>query len=186
MDVLEAIRQRRSVNRYSDRPVHREQIETLLEAAVWAPNHRMTEPWAFYVLGPETRALYAGLRARLKAEKVDDPDAAAAVRRKIETENLEIPALVAVASLAAEDPLQREEDFAATWMGIQNLLLAAWDTGLAGYIRTGRILGRAELRQGLGIPDDQRLLAIVQLGEPARVPDPKPRVPAREKTRWLD
>lgn len=186
MQVSEAIRSRRSVKEYEDGPVSREEVEALLEAVRWAPNHRMTEPWAFYVLGPEAQETYAAVRARLKSEAVHDPEAARAVREKVEREALEIPRMVAVASHVAEDPEIREEDFAAVWMGIQNLLLAAWESGIGAYIRTGAILRQPRLRKALALPDDQRILAFVQLGHPATIPDPKPRTPVSEKTRWLD
>lgn len=184
MSVADTIRERRSVKEYADRAVTRDEIEALLETVVWAPNHRMTEPWAFYVLGPEAHRTYATLRASLKAEAADDA-AAEGVRAKVEAETLEIPRLVAVASRLDDDPEIREEDIAATWMGIQNLLLAAWERGLSGYIRTGAILRHPELREALGVPDHQRILALIQLGEPARVPEPKPRTPAERKTRWV-
>lgn len=186
MDVRTAIEGRRSIKRYTDRPVTRKEIERLLETVVWAPNHRMTEPWAFYVLGDEAHDLYARLRARLKSRAVDDAEAAEAVREKVTRETRSIPRLVAVTSHVAEDPEVREEDFAAVWMGIQNLLLAAWEVGLGGYIRTGAILREPELRRCLKVPDDQRIVAILQLGEPAEIREPKPRVPASEKTRWVE
>lgn len=186
MQVSEAIQTRRSVKEYEDRPVSRQEVSRLLEAARWAPNHRMTEPWAFYVLGPETQRVYAEVRGALKSEGVTDPEAARAVRTKVERESLGIPRMVAVASHVADDPEIRAEDFAAVWMGIQNLLLAAWESGIGGYIRTGGILRHPRLRKVLGLPEDQRLLAFVQLGRPASVPDPKPRAPVADKTRWLD
>lgn len=185
MSVLETIRSRRSVKTYTDRPVPPDEVQVLLDAVVWAPNHRMTEPWRFYVLGPDAQRVYAELRAARKAEAAT-PEAAEAVRAKVEEQALAVPRIVAVASRLDEDPEIREEDVAATWMGLQNLLLAAWDRGLAGYIRTGAELRRPELREALGVPDDQRILALVQLGEPAEVPDAKPRTPAAERTRWVD
>lgn len=186
MQVSEAVHQRRSVKAYEDRPVSREEVEALLEAARWAPNHRMTEPWSFYVLGPDTQRVYAEVRATLKSEVVEEPEAARAVREKVERESMEIPRMVAVASDVAEDPEIREEDFAAVWMGVQNLLLTAWEMGIGGYIRTGAILDQPLLRKALGIPEGQRILAFVQLGRPASIPDPKPRSPVAERTRWLD
>jgi nitroreductase len=58
MHVSEAISARRSIKRFTDRPVTREHIETLLTSAVAAPNHRFTQPWRFYVMGPEARQAY--------------------------------------------------------------------------------------------------------------------------------
>jgi len=186
MQVSEAIRTRRSVKQYDAPPIAPERIEPLLEAVCHAPNHRMTQPWEFYVLGPETQQVYAEVRAEMKSESVGDAAAAEAVRQKVQRESLAIPRMVAVASHLAEDPVIREEDYAAIWMGIQNLLLLAWEEGIGAYIRTGPILEKRRLRSALGIPDDQRIVAFIQLGYPERVPDPKPRTPASEKIRWLE
>ncbi len=58
MPLIDLLRQRRSVKRFTDRPVTRAEIEALLDAAILGPNHRLTEPWRFYVLGPEAREAY--------------------------------------------------------------------------------------------------------------------------------
>ena len=55
MSILDSINARRSIKTFTDRPVSREEITKLLDAVCKDPNHRMTEPWRFYVLGPEAR-----------------------------------------------------------------------------------------------------------------------------------
>jgi nitroreductase len=69
MDVLEAIRTRRSVREFTNRPISREDIMRLLEAVVQGPNHRMTQPWRFYVLGPEARRAYGAALGARKAKR---------------------------------------------------------------------------------------------------------------------
>ena len=54
MELEEAIRGRRTHKVFESEPVPREVVEQLLELARWAPNHFVTEPWRFRVLGPET------------------------------------------------------------------------------------------------------------------------------------
>ena len=80
--VTEAIRARRSIKDFTDEPIDRETVESLLELAVLAPNHRMTQPWRFVVLGPAARRRHASIRADRKAREVVDPAAAEAVRAK--------------------------------------------------------------------------------------------------------
>ena len=80
MNVSDAISTRRSIKRFTSRPVTREEIETILSAAVAAPNHRLTQPWRFYVLGPEARHAYGLVLGGRKAKKIEDPDAARAIR----------------------------------------------------------------------------------------------------------
>ncbi|MGH7546409.1 MAG: nitroreductase family protein [Gemmatimonadota bacterium] len=186
MDVLELVRRRRSVKAFTDEPVKRDLLESLIEVAVWAPNHKLTEPWLFYVLGDETRGRFAKLRRDLRARKLPNPDGAEAqaALRKVLEDTMATPALVAVSCAVAGDPVRRDEDYAATAMAVQNLLIAAWSLGLGSYLRTGEILEHPEARALLGVPDDHRLFGVISLGRPADVPQ-KTRTPAREKTRWL-
>ena len=84
MDIFEAISTRRSIKTFTDRPVSDAEIRRMLQAAVQAPNHRMTQPWRFYVLGPEARAAYGRALGRRKAKRVDETEAAEAVIAKVE------------------------------------------------------------------------------------------------------
>ncbi len=81
MNIIDFINARRSIKTFSDRPVTQEEIEQLLSAACQAPNHRMTEPWRFYVLGPQSRRAYGEALGRRKANRVDDPEAVVEKKR---------------------------------------------------------------------------------------------------------
>ncbi len=184
MDVFEAIRQRRTVKEYGLRRVSREEIERILEAAVHAPRRGPADPWGFYVLGEQARRGYGRIRARVKA-KGEDPAKAEEIRAQIVTQTESIPALIAVSCYIDVDPVRRDEDYAATFMAIQNLMLAATALDLGTHIRTGRILEDDEFRAILGVPRDHRVVAMIELGEPKDAPGPRRRTPASEKTRWL-
>jgi nitroreductase len=188
MSALDAIRQRRTHLRFTERPVGRHELESLLEAAVLAPNHHMTEPWRFVVLGPEARALYAGIRARVKAgpAEADADDAAAAKRALVVARTLEVPAYMAVLQRLDADDFRREEDRAACWMAVQNMLLAATALGLGTKISTGRWFDDAGLRALLQALDGERVLCMILVGEPAEARPPKPRTPPAGRTTWLD
>lgn len=187
MDVSQAIRQRRSVKKFTDRQVGRDEIERLLETAVLAPNHHLTEPWEFLVLGPQSRRAYGAVLGQRKAKKIEDPDAAKAVVEKVGGEHEKLPAMIAVVMDQAEKDETREEDYAATWMAIQNLCLAAEEAGLATHIKTGAIMDDPRARDALGVQEGRRIVAVVNVGEPAERPDEgtKTRTSAAEKTRWL-
>jgi nitroreductase len=191
MNVFEALAARRSIKRFTDRPLQRAEIEQLLEAAVLAPNHRMTQPWRFHVLGPEARRAYGealGARKARKARKVrkvEDPEAGELVRRKVADEHAALPSMIAVSMRLDENPETREEDYAATFMAIENLSLAAVAVGLGAHIKTGAVMDDPSARAAAGIPEGERLVAIVNVGEPAEVAAPKPRTAAAELTRWL-
>lgn len=185
MDVLEAIQSRRSIKRFTERPVTREEIERILEAGVLAPNHRMTQPWRFLVLGPRARRAYGEVLGDRKARRVEDPAAADAVRRKVADEHAALPAMIGVAVKLAADPETREEDHAAAFMGIQNMALTALAMGLGTHLKTGAVMEDPRARDALGLRDDERLVAMLHIGEPAEIAPPKPRTPAAELTRWL-
>jgi nitroreductase len=186
MNIEDAIRDRVSVKEYTDAPVPRARIERLLELAQLAPNHRMTEPLAFRVMGVGAKRAYAEALAGRKASKVDDPEAARAVRERVVTRTLGVPAMIAVLVHESEDPEIREEDWATAFMAIQNLCLAAVEMGLGSHIKTGAVMAEPSLREALQVDGDQRVAAIVFVGEPAEVPEPKPRTPASDVTHWLE
>ena len=83
MNISQAISERRSIKSFTDRVISPKEIERLIAAAVLAPNHRMTEPWRFYVLGPEARAEFGRVLGHRKAKRVDAPDAKMAVVEKV-------------------------------------------------------------------------------------------------------
>ena len=186
MNVLDAIGRRRSIKKFSDWPVTREQIERLLAAAVLAPNHRLTQPWRFYVLGPRARRAYGEVLGARKAQKVEDPDAAAQVREKVASEHASLPGMIVVAMRADPNPEIREEDFAACMMAVDNLVLAALEEGLGTHIKTGGVMQDPGARAAVGVPEDERIVAVVNVGFPTEVPVPKPRLPAIGLTHWTD
>jgi len=185
MNVSDAIAQRRSIKRFQDRAVTREEIETLLDAAVLAPNHKLTQPWRFYVLGPEARRRYGLALGERKARKLPDPDAAAAVREKTAAEYEGFPALIAVAMALNESPEVREEDYAACMQAIANMMLTAVDRGLGTHMRTGAVMEDPAARAAAGVRDGERIVAIVSVGVPAETPAPKSRQGAAAVTQWL-
>jgi nitroreductase len=171
--LSELVRARRTTKVFGAEPVDRATIEELLELARWAPNHHLTNPWRFYVLGP-------GARQRLK-------DAAGRVGSESSAKLDRAPTLIAVgAALGGEDALQDEEDLLATGCAAFLVLLGAEDRGLAGYWRTPAVLRTDAGRAALGIPADVRLIGLLHLG-PRRQQQPVPeRAPLEQVVSWLD
>ena len=165
MDVETAIRTRRTHKAFAPEPLPREQIDELLELASWAPNHNLTVPWRFRVIGPET------LR-RLK--EVAGPEGAVKLDRA--------PTLIVVSCLLSGDPVEEEEDLHATAAASYIVLLAAHARGLAGYWRTPGILRSAEGRAAVGLPEDEeRFVGLLHLGHP-RQEKPAPERPGADRT----
>ena len=186
MNLLDAINARRSIKTFTDRPVSREEIEQLLSAACQAPNHRMTEPWRFYVLGPWARRAYGEALGRRKAKRIDDAEAGKAVIAKVGETHASLPAMLAVAITVDENPEIHEEDFAAAYMGIQNLSLVAHSMGLGTHLKTGAIMDDPAARVAVGLPEGERIVATVNIGEPDGLPDGQVRRPAAELATWVE
>jgi nitroreductase len=186
MNVSDAIAQRRSIKRFQNRPLEREEIEALLHAATFAPNHKLTQPWRFYVLGPEARRAYGLALGDRKARKLEDPEAARAVREKVAEEHRALPGMIAVAMKVSDNPETREEDYAAVMMSIANLSLAAVERGLGTHLKTGAVMEDPAARKAAGVRDGERIVAVVNVGVPAEPPSPRERHPAAGLTTWLD
>ena len=185
MQTTEAIRARRSIKRFTDRPITHEEIESLLELAVLAPNHRLTQPWRFYVLGPEARYGYGLALGERKAKKQPDPESGRKLRDTVAAEHRALPCMIVVAVVDNENPEVREEDYAATMMAVENLALAAVERGLGTHLKTGGVMHDAAARAAAGVKENERIVAVVNLGEPAEVPAPKNRQPATVVTTWV-
>ena len=168
MELEDAIRTRRTHKVYGAEPVPRETLEELLELARWAPNHNLTNPWRFRVLGPDSLAELKRAAGHEAAAKLD-----------------RAPTLVVASQVRADDAQQDEEDLCAVSAAIGYVLLAAHARGLAGYWRTPEVLRSAEGRAAVGIPDDERVLGLLHLGPPRQDKEPPERLPTGEYVTFL-
>jgi nitroreductase len=185
MNVTDAIQQRRSIRRFADRRVTRSEIEQLLAAATLAPNHRLTQPWRFHVLGPEARYAYGAALGERKAKKAATPEAGRAMRDTVANEHRALPAMIVVAVVKSDNPEIAEEDYAAAMMGVENLALTAVSMGLGTHLKTGGVMADPAERAAAGVGDEERIVAVVNVGEPNEVPPPKQRNPVESCTSWL-
>jgi nitroreductase len=169
MDVETAIRTRRTHKAFGAEPLSREQIGELLELARWAPNHHLTAPWRFRIVGP--RAL-----GRLK--EAAGPEGSAKLDRA--------PTLIVVSCVLTGDPIQDEEDLHATAVASYIVLLAAHAIGLAGYWRTPGLLRSVEGRTAVDLPDGERVVGLLHLGQRRQEKEPPQRPPVKQTTIYLD
>lgn len=188
MDAIAAINSRTSVRRFRPDAVRRETIDQLLDCAVRAPNHKLTEPWRFAVLTTGARDRFAEIRARHRLKRFENqssPEAQAAAD-KVRREAREVPVYIVVMSSVSPDEITREEDYAATMMAIANLMIAAQSLGLGTYLRTGGVMRDPALLELAGVSQNVRVVGILSLGYPADQEKPHRRKRAAELTRWVD
>jgi nitroreductase len=188
MDAIDAIQRRTSVRRFRPDPVERETIARLLDTAVRAPNHKLTEPWRFAVLTGAARSRLAELQARHRLKRYTDPNSpeARTGADKVRREAEDTPAFVVVMCAVNPDELTREEDYAAAMMATANLMTAAASLGLGTYLKTGGIMRDPDVAALVGLQAGFRIVAVVSLGYPAAEEAPRRRRAAAELTRWIE
>jgi nitroreductase len=188
MDPLKPFLSRTSVRHFRPDPVPPEVVGQLLECAVRAPNHKLTQPWRFAVLTQGARDRFAEIRAQHRLKRFADPSTpeAQSAAEKVRREAREVPAYIVIASVLNPDPLTREEDYAATMMAAGNLIGAAQMLGLATYLRTGGVMQDPQLLELSRIPPELRIVAVISLGYPAEEATPRPRKPWTELTQWIE
>ncbi len=179
--VFDAIRDRRSVGRVRPERPPMAMIEAIIEAATWAPNHRLTEPWRFIVLAGEARHALGEVMAQSQAERrADDLTAARAAAKA-----LRAPVIIAIAVEPAIGPKVVEiEEITAGAAATQNLLLAAHALGLAAIWRTGDPTYDPAVKAFLALSPTASLLAFVYVGYPDAPPPSRSRRPIAEVTTW--
>ena len=183
MELLEAIKTRRTIGK-STGEVPRETIVELIEAATWAPNHKMTQPWRFSVLTGSARERLGQVWAQSAAANVpaDQRDAFIAGEAK---KPLRSPVVIVVSVRTDANPIMAEEDFAATAAAVQNLLLAAHAKGLAGAWKSGKICYSDVVKGFLGLDRSDRIIGLIYLGAVAVEDAPiKPR-DAQRVIHWM-
>lgn len=169
--LAERIRARRTVNLFLKQPVSQKLIRDAIDVARWAPNHHVTEPWHFYVLGPESIARAVELTREIvterKGPKKGDFKAEAAAER---------PGWLVVTCRRSDDELLQQEDYASCCCAIQNLMLYLSEAGLASKWATGPITRDPRFFELLGIdPANHLVVGLVFYGYPKITPAQKRR-----------
>ncbi len=190
MDVIEAIEKRQSMGRVKQDPVPKELVERILESAVHAPNHRLTEPWRFHVFAGRGRGELARVRAeiaRLQAEAEGESEELAAGRISRERKKaFRAPVVIAVVSEAGRDETETLENYAACAAAVQNMQLTAHALGLATMWRTGHVVYHDRMRELLGLGEGDIPVAHLYIGYPDMGERTRRREPASAKTTWHD
>ncbi|MDP8952374.1 MAG: nitroreductase [Actinomycetota bacterium] len=189
MEVREAIASRRSVGLVKADPVPKEIVGEILESAVHAPNHRITEPWRFHVFAGKGRGDFARARAELarilaEAEGEEEEYVAGRVSRE-RKKAFRAPVVIAVISKGGRDEVETLENYAACAAAVQNMQLTAHALGLATIWRTGPVAYHPYMRDYFGLEASDKIVAYLYLGYPDTTELPRRRrEPASSKTVW--
>ncbi len=170
-EVAALIRGRRTIDLYLQTPVPAQLVRDAVEAATWAPNHHVTEPWRFYLLGPEAIGRCVDLVREIVTAKKD------AKAGDFKAKNWsQKPGWLVVTCQRSEDELRQREDYAACCAAVQNLLLYLWKAGVGSKWTTGDITRDPRFEKIAGFnADRETVVGLIWYGYPKLTPEQKRR-----------
>jgi nitroreductase len=186
MEIDRAIRTRRTIKAFKAEPVDRKTLDELLELARWAPNHHLTNPWRFRVVGPSSLTRLKRAAAELAIAEMPEGAEAETVGEAAAGKLDRAPTLVVCSARQSGDPLQDEEDRYAAACAAYVVLLAAHARGLAGYWRTPAVLRSPAGREAVGLPADEQFVGLLHLGHAGQDAEAPPREPLERYVTYLE
>lgn len=189
VSVYDAIFRRRNVKEFTGEPISDETLERLFSTAVWAPNHRMTEPTRFFAIRKDSamRHKIAEVAWQTTYDGVVNPNPAQKQRSADASKErvLNAPAMVYVYSLTGDNEEVTQENYATSCCAVQNMALAAVAEGLYMDWSTGGLSKLPDLAQTLGADEDWTMVGVVFIGKATEVPNTQ-RMPHSEVVSWLE
>lgn len=160
MTLTELIQSRRSIKQFKSDPILESDLQSWLNTASYAPNHRMNEPWEVLFVGSETRA-----------------------KLNHKTDFGHAPVVIAVLSKPGSSAFERDENVMAVSCFVQNFLLAAHEAGVGAYWAS--MGAQPKNREILQVPADYDVIGLFGVGYPAETPALKPRTEIAAKITYL-
>jgi nitroreductase len=188
-EITELIKNRRTIypEQFSDRKVHREQIELILNNAQWAPTHGNTQPWRFVIFTEEGRNKLSDFLASTyleitPTEKQNDSKLAKMIKRPL----LSSVAIAVCMKRQAEGEIEEIEEIEAVACAIQNMHLTCTAYGIGGFWSTPKIIYHAKMIEFLGLNDNDKCLGIFYLGYPSIDWPESHRKPLEYNSIWIN
>ena len=181
--VYQALHQRRMVWKYQDKPVPKEALDRMLATSIWAPNHRHTEPWRFFVSpqNSQREKIADFAREAILARNAEDGTRADRQRQWV----LNQPLMIFAYSMPGEHEEMTRENYASVVCALHNVSLAGVAEGLAVTWETGGVAKLDGLAEALGGDPSWQLVAMATVGYPDEV-SKSSRTPADNFVTWLD
>jgi nitroreductase len=151
--IAELIRSRRTINFFRPDPVPDSLIREAIEVARWAPNHKLTEPWHFYILGKQSLTQVKNLITEIKSTGQSD-SVRNAVRKRLDA----IPGWLVVTCKKSAETITQMEDYAACSCAVQNMMLYLWSAGIGVKWTTGKVIRDDHLFGLLNLQDSSEMI----------------------------
>jgi len=168
-EISDLIKNRRTIfpEFYSDRKIHREQVETILNNAIWAPNHGSTQPWQFKVFLGDGRQHLSDFLSTLYTEKTAEEDFKQMKYNKLKNRPMMAGAIIAVSLRRDPESKIREiEEVEAVACAIQNMYLTCTAWGLGSFWSTPKLMYSQEMNDFLELKGEDKCLGLFYIGYP--------------------
>ncbi|MDA7803650.1 nitroreductase [Crocinitomix sp.] len=168
-EISDLIKDRRTIypEQYSNRKIHKEQVEVLLNNAIWAPTHGLTQPWQFKVFLDEGRQKLSDFLSNYYTENTPEADFGQMKFNKLKNRPLMAGAVIAVSlKRDPESKIREIEEIEAVACAIQNMYLTATAWGLGSFWSTPNIMHTPEMNQFLGLTGEDKCLGLFYVGYP--------------------
>lgn len=188
MDVIQAIRTRRSVSKVKDIVPEKDKIEHILESARWAPNHYKTAPWRFTVLLGDGRNRLGQAYGKINVEKLASPtetERQVAYEKGISKAKRAPIIIVVMVEPDSQEKVKWVEEVAATACAVQNMMLTAHALGLGSIWRTGEPSYHTIMKEAFGVSDQGLVFGFLYIGYPVTEPAAPVKKPYQDFTTWI-
>ncbi len=188
-EITDLIKNRRTIypEQFSDRKVHKEQLELILNNAQWAPTHGNTQPWRFKVFTEESRQVLSDFLAETYL-KLTPPEAQNDLKlAKMMQRPMQASAVIAVCmERQPSEKILEIEEIEAVACAIQNMHLTCTAYGLGGFWATPKLIYSQEMNHFLKIGEKDKCLGLFYIGYPAIEWPTAHRKPLEYTTEWIN
>lgn len=168
-EISALIKDRRTIypEQYSNRAVHKELIEALLNNAIWAPTHGLTQPWRFIVISEDAKITLGEKLAESYLEAIPKENQSDAKLSKMLNRPKKASAVIAlILHREKGTKISEKDDFAAVACAVQNMHLTATAYGLGAFWSTPKIMNHQYIRTFLELTDEQECIGFFYIGYP--------------------
>lgn len=187
-EITELIKDRRTIypEFFSDRKVHKEQIELLINNAIWAPTHGMTQPWRFKVFMDEGKTRLGEFLRDLYIEKTPADEVNEVKLGRMTNRPAKASAVIAICMERQEsEKIPEIEEIAAVACAVQNMHLTCTAYGLGGFWSSPKLAYTDEMKAFLDIGEKDRCLGLFYVGYPGEEWPKGQRKPIEYVTEWI-
>jgi nitroreductase len=187
-ETNELIRNRRTIypEQFSDRKVHKEQVELILNNAQWAPTHGNTQPWRFQVFMDDARERLSDFMANTyltitPTEQQNDLKLTKMINRPLRSSVV----IAVIMERQKEEKILELEEIEAVACAVQNMHLTCTAYGIGGFWSTPKLIYHPLMNEFLEIGAKDKCLGLFYIGYPAIEWPKAHRKPLEYTTKWF-